>query len=55
VPIPGVKRSETLRDSAGAPDVTLTGADLATIAAAAPAGSTAGPRYAEAGMARVKL
>ena len=55
VPIPGVKRSETLRDSAGAPDVTLTQADLAEIEAAAPNGATAGPRYAEAGMARVKL
>jgi aryl-alcohol dehydrogenase-like predicted oxidoreductase len=55
VPIPGVKRSETLRDSAGAPDVTLTADDLAAIAAAVPAGSAAGPRYAEAGMARVKL
>jgi aryl-alcohol dehydrogenase-like predicted oxidoreductase len=52
VPIPGVKRSETLRDSAGAPDVVLTEADLAAIAAA---GSTAGMRYNEMGMARVKL
>jgi aryl-alcohol dehydrogenase-like predicted oxidoreductase len=55
VPIPGVKRIETLRDSAGAPDVTLTAGDLAAIAAAAPAGNTAGPRYTPAGMARVKL
>ena len=55
VPIPGVKRSETLRDSAGAPDVILTEADLASIEAAAPSGKTAGPRYTEAGMARVKL
>ncbi len=55
VPIPGVKRSATLRDSAGAPDVTLSADDLSTIAAAAPHGSTAGPRYAAAGMARVKL
>ena len=55
VPIPGVKRLETMRDSAGAPDVTLTEDDLATIAAAAPSGKTAGPRYDEAGMARVKL
>ena len=54
VPIPGVKRSETLRDSAGTPDVTLSGEDLATIEAA-PSGRTAGPRYAEAGLARVKL
>ena len=55
VPIPGVKRSETLRDSAGAPDVRLSEDDLATIEAAAPSGKTAGPRYAEAGLARVKL
>jgi aryl-alcohol dehydrogenase-like predicted oxidoreductase len=55
VPIPGVKRSETLRDSARAPDVTLTPDDLAAIEAAAPNGDTAGPRYAAAGMARVKL
>jgi len=52
VPIPGVKRGETLRDSAGAPDVVLTGADLAAIAAA---GSTAGQRYNERAMAGVKL
>lgn len=55
VPIPGVKRSETMRDSAGAPDVTLTKDDLATIEASAPGGGTAGPRYNEAGMARVRL
>lgn len=54
VPIPGVKRSETMRDSAGAPDVMLTADDIATIARAAPSGSTAGPRYAAAGMASVK-
>ena len=55
VPIPGVKRSQTLRDSAGAPDITLTADDLATIAAGAPIASAAGPRYGKAGMARVKL
>jgi aryl-alcohol dehydrogenase-like predicted oxidoreductase len=55
VPIPGVKRLETLRDSAGAPDVVLTDQDLAAISTAAPSGSTAGPRYNAAGMARVKL
>jgi aryl-alcohol dehydrogenase-like predicted oxidoreductase len=52
VPIPGVKRSETMRDSAGAPDVVLSKEDLAAIDAA---GTTAGPRYNEMGMARVKL
>ncbi len=55
VPIPGVKRSETMRDSVGATDVELTAADFATIEATAPSANTAGPRYAEAGMARVKL
>ena len=55
VPIPGVKRSETMRDSAGASDVVLTTDDLAEIDAAAPPGGTAGPRYSPAGMARVKL
>ena len=54
VPIPGVKRSATMIDSAGAPDVTLTADDLAAIGAAAPYGETAGPRYAAAGMASVK-
>ncbi len=53
VPIPGVKRIETLRDSAGAPDVTLSTDDLATLAAAAPPGSAAGPRYGEMWMATV--
>ena len=55
VPIPGVKRRETMRDSVRAPDLVLTDDDLATVAAAAPSGATAGPRYNEAGMARVKL
>ena len=55
VPIPGVKRLETMRDSVKAPEVALTADDLATIDAAAPNGKTAGPRYAAAGMARVKL
>ena len=55
VPIPGVKRSETLCDSARAPEVQLSEYDLAALEAAAPSGITAGPRYAKAGMARVKL
>jgi aryl-alcohol dehydrogenase-like predicted oxidoreductase len=55
VPIPGVKRRVTMRDSAGAPDLTLSADDLATIEAAAPNGGTAGPRYAERGMRMVKL
>jgi aryl-alcohol dehydrogenase-like predicted oxidoreductase len=55
VPIPGVKRRETMRDSAGAPNVTLNDDDLAGLDAAAPRGGTAGPRYAERGMRMVKL
>ena len=55
VPIPGVKRRETMRDSAGSVDVTLTVDDLAAIDAAAPSGGTAGPRYGERGMRMVKL
>lgn len=55
VPIPGVKRRETMRDSAGSVDVTLTADDLSAIDAAAPNGGTAGPRYGERGMRMVKL
>lgn len=55
VPIPGVKRRATMRDSAAAPDVTLSDADIAALDAAAPRGTTAGPRYAERGMKMVKL
>ena len=55
VPIPGVKRPETLRDSVGAAGVVLDAEDLADIEAAAPRGATAGPRYNAAGMARVRL
>ncbi len=55
VPIPGVKRRQTLRDSVKAPDVTLTSEDLAELGAAAPPGRTAGPRYREENMKMVKL
>jgi aryl-alcohol dehydrogenase-like predicted oxidoreductase len=55
VPIPGVKRRTTMRDSAASPDVTLSDADLAALDAAAPQGKTAGPRYSERGMKMVKL
>jgi aryl-alcohol dehydrogenase-like predicted oxidoreductase len=55
VPIPGVKRRETMRDSAGAPNVVLNSTDLAELDAAAPVGTAAGPRYAERGMRMVKL
>ena len=55
VPIPGVKRRETMRDSVGSPDIALSTDDLADLNAAAPNGTTAGPRYAERGMRMVKL
>lgn len=55
VPIPGVKRRETMRDSAGAPNVALSDADMKELDAAAPNGTTAGPRYSERGMRMVKL
>ncbi len=55
VPIPGVKRRETMRDSVGSPDIALSTDDLADLDAAAPNGTTAGPRYAERGMRMVKL
>ena len=55
VPIPGVKRRATMSDSAGAPDVALSEADLAELDAAAPRGGTAGPRYGERGMKMVRL
>ena len=55
VPIPGVKRRETMRDSAGAAEVELTAQDLAELDEAAPRGGTAGPRYTERGMRMVRL
>jgi aryl-alcohol dehydrogenase-like predicted oxidoreductase len=55
VPIPGSKRRTTMEDSVGAADLTLTEADLAELAAAAPVGATAGPRYGEMGMRMVRL
>lgn len=55
VPIPGVKRRETMRDSIEAPKLALTEQDLADLDAAAPKGGTAGPRYGERGMRMVRL
>ena len=55
VPIPGVKRRETMRDSAGADKVALTQEDMTDLAAASPRGGTAGPRYGERGMRMVRL
>ncbi|MFD8781548.1 aldo/keto reductase [Kitasatospora sp. NPDC059599] len=53
VPLVGARRRERLTEALGALDVTLTGADLAAIEAAVPAGSAAGDRYAAAQMARL--
>ena len=45
VPIPGSKRRLTLEDNAGAVTLALTPADIATLDAALPPGTTAGDRY----------
>ena len=50
VPIPGSKRRATLEDSVGAVDLVLSADDLATLAAAATVGGTAGPRYGNPAM-----
>jgi aryl-alcohol dehydrogenase-like predicted oxidoreductase len=55
VPIPGTKRRVTMEDSVAAANVTLSAADLTVLAAAAPIGATAGPRYGEMGMKMVRL
>lgn len=54
VPIPGAKRRETMADSMAAADLTLTADDLAALAAAAPRGGTAGPRYGAQAMAMTR-
>jgi aryl-alcohol dehydrogenase-like predicted oxidoreductase len=51
VPLVGARRVERLNESLGALDISLTEGDLAAIAAAIPAESIAGTRYAEAQMA----
>jgi len=50
VPIPGAKRRTTLEDSMAAADLALSAADLAELAAASPAGGTAGERYGNPAM-----
>lgn len=52
VPIPGVKRLETMRDSVGAADVVLDADDLEVLNALTPA---TGDRYREVGMSMVRL
>ncbi|MFI6167197.1 aldo/keto reductase [Nocardia sp. NPDC051052] len=51
VPIIGARRRERWAEATGALDVSLTGAELATIEAAVPADQIAGERYATAQMA----
>lgn len=53
VPLVGARRRDRLTEALGALDVTLTGADLAAIEPAVPAGSAAGDRYAAAQMAHL--
>ena len=55
VPIPGFKRRVTMEDSAKTSDVSLDTDDLAKLDAAAPRGSTSGPRYGAQGMKMVRL
>ena len=55
VPIPGFKRRVTLEDSLAAVDVDLGADDLAALDAAAPRGTTSGPRYSERGMKMVRI
>lgn len=50
VPIPGTKRRDRLEENAGAAALRLSDADLAALAAAAPVGETAGPRYGNPAM-----
>jgi aryl-alcohol dehydrogenase-like predicted oxidoreductase len=47
VPIPGTKRLRYVKENIAALEIELSGSDLAQIDAAAPAGSSAGDRYAD--------
>jgi len=53
-PIPGTKRVRYLEENVGAAEVVLTDEQLRKLDEAVPRGSTAGERYAEAGMATVE-
>ena len=55
VPIPGVKRLATMRDSVAAGDLVLSREDLEALEAAVPKGSVHGARYGEMGMRMVRL
>jgi aryl-alcohol dehydrogenase-like predicted oxidoreductase len=53
VPIPGTTRRDHLDENIAATDVVFASSELAEIAAAAPLGVAAGPRYADAAMVHV--
>lgn len=53
VPIPGTKRRKYLEENLEAAALTLTSDEAAQLEAAAPAGSTAGPRYGERQMEEI--
>ena len=55
VPIPGVKRLATMRDSVAAGGLDLTQSDLDALSAAVPPGAAQGERYGEMGMRMVRL
>ena len=55
VPIPGVKRLATMRDSVAAGELTLSRGDLDALDKAVPPGAAQGPRYGEQGMRMVRL
>ncbi len=55
VPIPGVKRMATMRDSVAAAELELTPDDLAALDKAVPSGAAQGDRYPERGMRMVRL
>jgi aryl-alcohol dehydrogenase-like predicted oxidoreductase len=55
VPIPGTRRLKYLEDNLGAPEVTLSAAEVGRLSALVPPEAVAGTRYDEAGMKRVGL
>lgn len=55
VPIAGTKRRSYLEQNVGAVQVSLTAADLSRLDRTAPAGATAGARYAQEAMQRVNI
>ena len=55
IPIPGTKQKKRMLENIGALSVKLSGADLAEIAGAVPAGAVTGTRYPEAQMASLYI